>query len=69
MKIEYGIERKGVMVADISHKFDKAWSVDDQADMVMRKIFVKFPYAGDFTWYVREEEVGQICATVFKIEV
>jgi hypothetical protein len=68
MKINYGTERKEHITADIEHKFAKGWSIDDQAVMIMRQVFRKFPDAGKFQWFVREC-TGQLCACRFKVVV
>lgn len=69
MKIEYGKERgNGKVTADINHKFAKGWSIDDQAVMVMKRVFDKFPDAGNFQWFA-QEKTGQICACVFDVKV
>lgn len=62
MKITYGKTRhNGKTIADVDHKFARAWSVDEQAAKVLRHVFRKHPDASDFEWYTRIES-GQICA-------
>lgn len=61
MKIQYGkrVASDGKTTFDVSHKWAKGWSVDDQAVMIMKKIFNKYPDAGLFDWYA---DSSGICA-------
>jgi hypothetical protein len=54
MRIEYSKRppaRDGKTTFDIIHKWAKGWSVDDQAAMVMNRVFDRYPDAEAFEWF------------------
>jgi hypothetical protein len=67
MKITYGkrIASDGKVTFDVSHKWAK-WTVDEMAVMVMRRVFAKYPDAGEFDWF---SDSNGICAGRCKLKV
>ena len=61
MKITFGkriAKTDGKTTFDVSHKWGK-WSYDDQAVMVMLRIFDKYPDSENFEWFA---DSSGICA-------
>jgi hypothetical protein len=62
MRIEYSKRppaRDGKTTFDVIHKWAKGWSVDNQAAVVMNRVFDRYPDAEGFVFF---RDSGGICA-------